>query len=326
MYSKKAQRLPTRTIVIAVVAIVALFAAVIIYLGLGTAAGQQARIVSGGVDTSTPSNYEMLFKGIGAQQPCFEDYSENIIQGRPTQNELNVGENKVCWTPPAVYGKESSDSGRQFYGSNIYACPTDSIINKITFEPELEDEKDTITIKGRDKDSNLVYTNEDIKGPYSASKDIMLDIRSKKLKTAQFWITVDQTKAHYFSNYKGVQAKSIECVPTPADLVPALDTGGTLFKLGQPISYTYGYQNNGGSMASCKGSVVRLYVASSLSNIILDAQMLASDTCGFGGWASGTITPSKAGAYAFYITVDENRVVDESDEGNNILFKTVTVY
>jgi len=327
--SKKSQGLPVRTLVIMIVALAALALGIIIYLSLQSSASSKSGTLVAGTDASVPNNYEQLF-GKSNILGCFEDYYENVRQGRPSENELQAGENDICWTPPPIYGKESESVSRAGYASNIYSCPAGQVIGKVVFAQELQDENDAINIFASDENFKTVYKYAQA-GPRASNENKEIDISAGTAKHIQFLLTMADSAAtqHYAHQFAGIKVKSIECITPEFDLVPMLGISNNIIdnsgaaKNGD-ATITWGYWTRGKLDTICNtgsdNEIVELRMTNLLTGIKTTEQFAMPQQCGAQAHKTYFLKPGAGGLYKFEVFVDSLRWTDESTGKTGIGF------
>jgi len=340
MKHKKAQGLPVKTIIGIIVGISVMVLAFIIYSNINKAPNEA---ISNQVQ-ATPNTYDQLFNaGSFAGPICYVPFSKTPLM------QLASGINSVCWTPPAIYGKESENSDSVGYVSPSYACPAGQLIGKVNFSLELMDANDEISITSMDENGMQAYIYPVTGTEFSSNNDKEVNLHGTDAgepliypaKYIQFvLITKDhETVSHNAYEFAGIKVKSIECMTPSFDLVPLLSISPTTIdntnaaKDGS-ATIKYGYWTRGNTNTICNPGDDREIVHLAIMNLLnpraqpITDQFVMQNICGEKQEKAYIFKPGTGGLYRVEVYVDYvngqyGGIIPEADETNNQIHKNV---
>ncbi|MFH0868666.1 MAG: hypothetical protein V1839_00390 [archaeon] len=191
--NKKAIEITTGTIVFLVIGVFAMFAAITIYQGISSTAAKGISAQGGEENVTLNITIEELSK------PC---YNEKLSGSKVN---LLQGINKVCWSPPPIYG------GLIPSYSPLYVCPAGYVMGSVFYMLELA-KYDRVLIS----DSNGIYyaylPPDGTMGPITTQKLHTLSYEKFQKNSARFEIATALDETRYYSSNKGAAVIGIECV------------------------------------------------------------------------------------------------------------------
>ncbi len=320
---KQAQSLSFRALIGIIVGLSVMALAFVIYSNFNQAPNEA---ISNKAE-ATPNTYDQLFSA-GNAQVCYTAFSKTPAV------QLASGINTVCWTPPAIYGKESENSKSVGYVSPSYACPAGQVIGKVKFLQELKDENDEIIVDAIDENGDIIYTYQ-LAGEVSANSANEINIYDKLAKYIQFVLIVHdyETVSHNAYEFSGIKVKSIECITPPFDLVPMLSISPTTINNTNAArdgtaTIKYGYWTRGAINTVCNPGDDREIVHLAILDLLepgakpITEELIMPGICGEKQEKIYPFKPSKGGLYAVgvyvdYLNAQYGGIITEANETNN---------
>ncbi len=296
MRSKKAVEF--RVLVLAIIAVVALFAAIVIFSSLQSGTGGRVTATIGGVNYQTPNIYEALM-GIGVSLGACAPITEGMV-------DLYVGENDVCWSPPAPR--------YTFEASPTFLCPAASSVQKIVIDADIT--KD-VTISFKDATAGATGDiSPQIKGATTQNNIERTITNGPRV----FYVDVTASKEVLFKDNK-VVVKKITCSePRTVDLEPLIDFNKLFLdsQIDESVTVGFGYRNSGNPASSCNGAEILVSVRELITNEVMEIWDFDFEdaACGSEGIVFRKVfTPPAIGIYVFDMNIIG--VPDEENTDNN---------